>query len=77
VTDVIMPGMRGPELADRLLERHPDMRVLYVSGYTDDSLAEEGILSGGTRFVQKPFTLEELVCSVREALEPERLTRGG
>jgi CheY-like chemotaxis protein len=68
VTDVVMPGMRGPVLAERLRERHPNMRVLYISGYTDDSLASGGSLSAGAHFLRKPFTQEELARSVTEAL---------
>jgi two-component system cell cycle sensor histidine kinase/response regulator CckA len=69
LTDVIMPGASGPELARRLLEKRPGTRVLYVSGYTDASMASQGALDDGASFLQKPFTLESLARKVREVLD--------
>ncbi len=69
LTDVIMPGASGPELARRLLEKRPGTRVLYVSGYTDASMASQGALDDGAYFLQKPFTPESLARKVREVLD--------
>lgn len=69
VTDVIMPGMTGPELADRLLERRPDLPVVYMSGYTRDSVIRRGVKDGDMRFLQKPFGATELVARIRDVLD--------
>jgi PAS domain S-box-containing protein len=69
VTDVIMPEIGGRQLADRLLELHPGLRVLFVSGYTDDAIIRHGILEPGIAFLQKPFTPESLAAKVREVLD--------
>jgi PAS domain S-box-containing protein len=69
VTDVVMPEMGGAELAQRLLERRPDLKVLYVSGYTNDEVVRRGIRGSGTMFVQKPFTAEDLMQRVRGVLD--------
>jgi len=69
VTDVVMPGMSGPELGSRLAEIAPDLPVLYVSGYTDDAVIDEGILKPGTSFLSKPFDNEVLGEKVRELLD--------
>jgi len=68
ITDVIMPGMSGPELALRLAESHPEIKVVYISGYTDDLLARHGVLREGIHLVTKPFTARQLNAQVREAL---------
>jgi two-component system cell cycle sensor histidine kinase/response regulator CckA len=75
VTDVVMPGMSGPQLADRLIPTRPDMRVLFVSGYTDDAMAPHGILEPGKAFLQKPFTPSALARKIREVLDtaPQQL----
>jgi PAS domain S-box-containing protein len=69
VTDVIMPGMTGGELADRLHTTRPAMKVLFVSGYTDNIIAERGMLTPGTAFLQKPFSPRHLAAKVREVLD--------
>jgi PAS domain S-box-containing protein len=69
ISDVIMPGMNGPELAERLREIRPDLRVLYVSGYTDSAIAREGELEPGTSFLHKPFSPNQLSSKVREVLD--------
>ncbi len=68
MTDVVMPGMRGPELAERVLRKRPDLRVLYMSGYSDDAIAHHGFVDAGMAFLQKPFTPLGLIKKVREAL---------
>ena len=69
VTDVIMPGSNGPSLFERLAERSPDLKVLYVSGYTDDTIAQQGQLKPDVAFLQKPFTSDALSRRVREVLD--------
>jgi two-component system, cell cycle sensor histidine kinase and response regulator CckA len=68
VTDVVMPGMNGRELARRLLELRPDTKVLYLSGYADDAVERHGVLDPGTAFMQKPFSPGALANRVREVL---------
>ena len=69
LTDVIMPGMNGRELARILAETRPRMRVLYMSGYTDAAISQQGILAPGTAFLSKPFTPDVLARKVREVLD--------
>jgi PAS domain S-box-containing protein len=69
LTDVIMPGISGRELAKRLLTRHPTIRVLYMSGYTYNVIAQGGTLERGVAFLQKPFTPSALIEKVREVLD--------
>ncbi len=68
LTDVVMPGMAGPELARRLTAKRPSLRVLYCSGYTDDTTVLDGVREAGTPFLQKPFAPEDLVRKLREVL---------
>ncbi len=69
LTDVVMPGMSGQELAERLRPERPEMSVLFMSGYADDVVAQRGILARGTRLLAKPFSVASLAQSVHEALE--------
>jgi two-component system, cell cycle sensor histidine kinase and response regulator CckA len=71
LTDILMPGMNGGELARRLLLVRPGMRVLFMSGYSDEAVQTNGVLTPGAIFLQKPFTIEELTCRLREALTPD------
>ena len=72
VTDVIMPHLNGRELSERLAKVMPKVKVLYMSGYTDDALLQRGVLQSGTgNFLEKPFTPEALANKVREVLETE------
>src|SRR5262249_4732614 len=68
ITDVVMPGMSGRELAKQVIKARPDIKVLYLSGYTEDAIIHEGALEAGTAFLQKPFTLHALARKVREVL---------
>jgi two-component system, cell cycle sensor histidine kinase and response regulator CckA len=68
ITDVVMPGIGGRELAKRLLLMRPTLSVLYLSGYTEDAIVHQGGLGPGTAFLQKPFTLQNLARKVREVL---------
>ena len=69
VTDVVMPAVSGPELARRVREVHSGVRVLYMSGYTDQALIHQGLRMPGTAFLQKPFTPDALARRVREILD--------
>jgi CheY-like chemotaxis protein len=69
LTDVVMPGMSGRKLVDGLKEIHPEIKVLYMSGYTDNAILHHGILEPGINFIQKPFTVESLHRKVREVLD--------
>jgi CheY-like chemotaxis protein len=65
LTDVVMPGLSGRELADRLKERRPGIKVLFMSGYTDDTMVHHGVLEKDAEFIQKPFSPDELAIKVR------------
>jgi CheY-like chemotaxis protein len=68
LTDVILPGITGKALAERLRRRRPELRVLFASGYADDVLTQHGLLDRQS-FLEKPFTRERLALKVRQALE--------
>nr|WP_275888428.1 response regulator [Desulfobulbus alkaliphilus] len=69
MTDVVMPGMNGLDLARNLLSRYPGIKTLFMSGYTDDVIAHHGVLDEGVHFIQKPFSMRVLGEKLREALE--------
>jgi PAS domain S-box-containing protein len=69
LTDVVMPGMNGRELAKRLQSLYPHLKRLFMSGYTSDIIAHHGVLDEGVHFIQKPFTLAGLAAKVREVLD--------
>lgn len=68
ITDVIMPGINGKDLAERLKAMRPGLRCLFMSGYMTDIMASDGVLDKGLHFIQKPFTMQALAAKVREAL---------
>jgi CheY-like chemotaxis protein len=72
LTDVVMPGINGRVLAERLAPRYPLMKVLYISGYTDSFIAGHGVLDEGMHLLHKPFTREVLLRVVRELLDSDR-----
>ena len=69
LTDVIMPGMNGRELAQRISEIRPNVKILYMSGYTENVIGQDGTLDAGIRLLQKPFNLRDLKSMVREVLD--------
>jgi two-component system cell cycle sensor histidine kinase/response regulator CckA len=71
LTDVVMPGMNGRALADKLLARLPQLKVVYISGYTDSFIAGHGVLEEGTHLLHKPFTEAALIWKIREVLDAE------
>ncbi len=69
ITDVVMPEMNGQELGEKLLALHPDMKILFMSGYTANVIAHHGILDWGVNFIHKPFSKKDLAATVRRVLE--------
>ena len=75
LTDVVMPGMSGRELADAVARRFPAVRILYMSGYTSDAIVRHGVLDSTVSFISKPFTAQALTAKVRETLDDPSPTR--
>jgi CheY-like chemotaxis protein len=68
LTDVVMPGMKGPEAFNKISELHPEAKVLYMSGYTDNMIACHGVLKEGIQYIQKPFTVNRLLEKCHQVL---------
>jgi DNA-binding NtrC family response regulator len=68
LTDMIMPDMNGKELSERIIAIKPGLKCLYMSGYTADVIAHQGILDKGVQFISKPFSLKDLAAKIREAV---------
>ena len=69
LTDVVMPGASGPELIKQLIKRQPALKVIYMSGYTEEAIAHHGVIDPGIAFLHKPFTSETLGRKLREVLD--------
>jgi YesN/AraC family two-component response regulator len=69
ITDVIMPEMNGKDLAHNLMSKYPNLKCLFMSGYTADVIAQHGVLEEGTHFIHKPFSLPDLAVKVRKVLD--------
>jgi two-component system cell cycle sensor histidine kinase/response regulator CckA len=69
LTDVVMPGASGPELTRQLLEQRPGLKVIYMSGYAEASIADHGVVNAGVVFLQKPFNAASLARKIREVLD--------
>ena len=69
LTDVVMPGLNGRELVEKLRAGHPELQAIFMSGYTNDIIDGDGIREQGSHYLQKPFTLPRLTTKVREVLD--------
>jgi CheY-like chemotaxis protein len=68
LTDVVMPGLNGRELAERIASMRPGIRVLFMSGYSNDAVLERGVRASEVEFIQKPFTIDALTEKIRDVL---------
>ena len=68
LTDVVLPGLNGREVADGMKQARPGIKVIYTSGYTQDLIANRGVLDSDVRYLPKPYTTEQIAAEVREAL---------
>ena len=75
LTDVVMPGMGGRRVAEVIRATRPNLRVVYMSGYTDSAIVDHGILEPGVTFVQKPFATDTLLRKIREVLDAPNTSR--
>jgi len=75
LTDIVMPGISGRVLAKQLLERRPNIGIVYMSGYTGQTVGEQAVFEEGSHFIQKPFTRETLARKIRDALDALKCTR--
>jgi CheY-like chemotaxis protein len=69
LTDVVLKSMNGGELAQLLIARYPDLKVLYMSGYSDDAVEHRGVFAADSAFLQKPFSTRALMQKIREVLD--------
>jgi len=69
LTDVVMPGMSGRELAERLLRLRPEIKVLFTSGYTEDVIVHHGVLEEKINFIGKPYSMQTLAAKIRNVLD--------
>jgi len=72
LTDVVLPRMGGRQIAQRLSAMRPEMKVLFMSGYTDDTILQHGVLDAGVTYLQKPLTPASLTAKVRQVLDARR-----
>jgi CheY-like chemotaxis protein len=72
LTDIVMPGMSGRELADRVAKLRPDTKIIYMTGFTQNAVVHNGVLDAGTRLLSKPFTLAQLDMELNAALAPAK-----
>jgi two-component system cell cycle sensor histidine kinase/response regulator CckA len=70
LTDVVMPGMDGRVLSERLTTVRPDTRVLFMSGYSDDAVLAHGVETASAQFIQKPFSMDALLAKIWDTLQP-------
>ena len=75
ITDIIMPQMSGREMAEKVSENYPRIKILFTSGYSSNSIAKHGLSDPNTHFIQKPFTLETISLKVRKVLD-EKFEQG-
>ena len=71
MTDVVMPGMNGRDLARNMLSLYPNLKRLFMSGYTANMIAHHGVLDEGLQFIQKPFSKQDLAIKIREVLDED------